>query len=52
MISERENQMAIAYAQAIVASTSEDKEPFKLEIFEDAYNHALDDFKGKYPDLN
>lgn len=51
MVSEREHQMAIAFAQAAVISSNEEHDPVKLDIFEEAYKHSLDQFEGHYPDL-
>lgn len=49
--SQREHELAMAFAQANVAG-SDNREPEKLEMFEIAYQKALDTFRGQYPDLN
>jgi len=52
MVSEREHQMAMAFAQADVVASNAEHETEKLEIFEEAYKHALDEFEGHYQDLD
>ena len=49
--SHREHELAVAFAQADVASSDEKHELGKLEIFEIAYQKALEEFQGKYPDF-
>jgi len=49
--SQREHELAIAFAQADIASSDEKHEPDKLEMFEIAYQKALEEFRGKYPDF-
>lgn len=48
---QREHELAMAFAQADVAG-SDLHEPEKLEMFEVAYQKALEAFQGQYSNLD